>query len=1218
MNKNKTQRILSLVLALTFLLSGATLAVSAEENVLLTAPVLTVSPEAGTQGGSASDSVTDATIDDVREILDSDSYDEYRAAHCIAETKVVDGVKTTTYTWRTESGKEEIVIDAIADLYAEGTDAEYKIETYDGVEALYTPSSGTVAWKVAIPETARYSIVIEYYAVHKTSDGTVVSKATDVERIFRINSAVPFLEARYLRLPKTYTNNYVDGELMAKDASAAADLLAKAKAAGFEVMTEIREDGKTYLLCEMPEVWTSDMHAFCEETGLRFFSLDIDKNEIRPTIMQDPTWSTYEIHDGNGYYAESFEFVFEKSDETIVSLTGVNEPMAIKSIRLVPHESYKTMEELEAGFPQTAGTDKVQLEGEYPCSTSSQTVYPMEDTRSALTNPISTAHTFLNTIGGVGGEKWVSSGQTVSYKFSVKESGVYNIVARFSQSTLDGMYASRSLGITTNYTEDEYKAKFGNLNGFYDGVPCVEASRLRFDYSAKWQTKVLSDGVTDLSFYFEKGVEYKLDFVVTLGSMGALVGQVEDALEVINADYLNILKLTGAEPDDYRDYGFKRVMPDVVEDLRKKGELLYSLVAELENMSGIKGSMAATLEKVAWLLDRMGKDPENEIARNLAQFKSYIGSLGTWISDAKSQPLQIDYLVIQGKGEKLPRAEANFFQSFGHEISSFFQSFFRNYDRMGATEEYDKNDKSVVEVWLAYGRDQTQVIRNLVNNEFTPEYGVPVNLKLVAAGTLLPSILAKSGPDVYIGLDQSSVINYAIRGALVPIEDCEGFEELCINEETREFNEAAMIVLGIEDAAKEMHYYGLPETQAFNMMFVRKDILAELDLDIPKTWDDVLAAIPILQANNMQIGMHTDYKIFMYQMGGELFADDGMRINLDSNTGLEAFELMCSLYTNYSFPYTYDFANRFRTGEMPIGFSGYTDTYNQLKVFATEIEGLWGMYPMPGTQDAYGNINNCTVSTATANVMITGCENVEDSWDFMRWYSGTSCQEQYSNEMVALLGPSAKHPTANIAALEGLPWSADELKEIKLQFNNLASIPNYPGTYIIDRYTNFAFLAAYNDGEDPVVELLSYITTINKEITRKRSEFDLETLDYVGQKLSEKRLGQALTLLREGEIGIEIGVKQDDGEVVLQTVQHVISDSIKKQYESEFDTMISELSKAADTDNKISEEKQMSILESCIKTMEDIRSATGDNAGIVKAIELMNDALEALISYQER
>ncbi|MBE6661998.1 MAG: extracellular solute-binding protein [Ruminococcaceae bacterium] len=1216
MNKKRTQRILSLVLALTFLLSGTTVLAAAEENTLLMAPTLTVTPEADTVKPVVNNSVTDATIDDVREILDSNSYDEYRAKYCTVETVVVDGVKNTVYTWKVAPGKEEIVIDAIADLYAQESDAAYKIETYDGVEALYTPSSGTVSWKVSIPETARYSIVIEYYAVHKTNDGTVVSKATDIGRIFRINSAIPFLEARYLTLPKTYSNDYIDGAIKAKDAADASALLAKGEAVGFVGKIEERENG-TYVVFAFPEAWTSDKIAYCEETGLRFFTQDIDNNEIRPTISQDPVWKEYEIRDGNGYHAESFEFVFEESEETVISLTGVSEPMAIKSIRLIPHENYQSFEQVSSGYPTKVGTDKVQLEGEYPYTTSSQTVYPMEDTRSALTKPIETAYTLLNSIGGVGGEKWNSAGQSVSYKFSVKESGVYNIVARFSQSTLDGMYSSRSLGIYTDYTKDAYKAKFGDLDGYYNGVPCEEASRLRFDYSTKWQTKILSDGVTDLSFYFEAGVEYRIDIGVTLGSMGLLVAQVEEALEAINSDYLSILMLTGADPDKYRDYGFKRVMPDVVEDLRKNSELLYDLVAELENMSGIKGSMAATLETVAWLLGRMGNDPENEIAKNLAQFKSNIGSLGTWISSAKTQPLQIDYLLIQGTDQPLPKAEANFFQSLGHEIRSFFQSFFRNYDRMGAMEDYDEDDDEIVEVWLAYGRDQSQVIRNLINNDFTPDTGVPVNLKLVAGGTLLPSILARSGPDVYIGLGQADIINYAIRGALIAIEGCEGFDELCLNEETRQFNEAAMLVLGIEDATKTMHYYGLPETQTFNMMFIRKDILADLDLDIPKTWDDILAAIPILQANNMQIGMHSDYQIFLYQMGGELFADGGMRINLDSNTGLEAFEFMCSLYTNYSFPYAYDFANRFRTGEMPIGFAAYTGTYNNLKVFATEIEGLWGMYPMPGTVDANGNINNCAVSAVTAIAMITGCENIDGAWEFMKWHSGASCQEQYSNEMVAILGPSAKHPTANIEALEGLPWSADELKEIKLQFNNLASVPNYPGSYIIGRYTGFALLAAINSGANPAEELLSYIITINKEITRKRQEFELETLDYVGQKLSEKRILQALTLLEDGKLSIEMGVLREDGEVVLDTIQYAISSNLKKQYADEFAHMITELSRAADTENRIDNAKQMAILNECIATMSGFTAQAGDEIGVNEVISLMNDALEALISYQE-
>lgn len=1216
MNKKKIQRVISFMLALLFVVSGATVSVFAED-VLLSAPVTS------TRGNS---SVTDATIDDVKEILDSMSYAEYFEKNSVRVEKTDEnGFKTYERVWSVDVAKAPIIIDAIDALYEEGTDAEWKVETYDGVEALYTPSNGTVAWKVSVPETARYSVVIEYYPVHKDANGNVVSKSTAIERIFRINSAVPFLEARYLTLSKNYANQYANAEYKLGENEIASDYLNKANELGLVAMSELR-DGATYIVYEIPEVWTSEIYTYlCEQLEVRFFSSDIDRNEIRPSTVQSPLWTTYEIHDANGYYAESFEFVLEASEETLISLTGVNEPMAIKSIQLVPHASNKAYAEVSGAYASApAGTDRVVIEAEYINGTTSHTIYPIEDTRSSVTSPNTAEYTMLNTIGGVGGDKWQTSGQKLTYKFAVNNSGVYNIVARFSQSTLDGMYTSRTLEIHTNLTEEEYKAKYGNLDGYYNGIPFQEATRLRFDYSSKWQTKILSDGNTDFDFYFREGVEYTLSMSVTLGSMGDLVSQVEGALTSINSDYLSILKLTGAEPDDYRDYGFIRVMPEVVEDLVDCSELLYDIAEQLRNMAGVKGSMVATLEKVAWLLDRMGKDPEAEIAKNLTQLKSYIGSLGTWISDAKTQPLQLDYLLVQGKGGKLPRAEGNFFQNLGHEMSSFFQSFIRNYDRMGALEEYDEEDSAVVEAWLAYGRDQTQVIRNLINNEFTPQYGHAVNLKLVAGGTLLPSILSKSGPDVYIGLGQGDVINYAIRGALLPIEECEGFYDLVSNPETREFNDAAMIVLGMEDAAGTMHYYGLPETQSFNMMFIREDILAELGLDIPKTWDDVLAAIPVLQANNMQIGMHTDYKIFLYQSGGELFADNGMRINLDADVALDAFDTMCNMFTMYSFPYQYDFANRFRTGEMPIGFAAYTATYNQLKVFATEIEGVWGMYPMPGTEDGYGNINNASVSGVSAIVMITGCDNIEGAWDFMRWHSGASCQEQYSNEMVSILGPSAKHPTANIKALASLPWTSEEIKEIQLQFNNLASIPNYPGSYIIDRYTKFAFLAAYNDNADPVEELLKYINTINKEVTRKREEFDLETLDYIGQKLSEKRLSQAYELISNGEITVEQGVystdKNGDQVIVIQDVVYTIGGDVIKANADVFDRLTEELGKAADVNDRISEERQRQILVDAIAALEMVVEKSTlsekDQKGVDKAIEFMNDAIEALDSYQ--
>ena len=92
-----------------------------------------------------------------------------------------------------------------------------------------------------------------------------------------------------------------------------------------------------------------------------------------------------------------------------------------------------------------------------------------------------------------------------------------------------------------------------------------------------------------------------------------------------------------------------------------------------------------------------------------------------------------------------------------------------------------------------------------------------------------------------------------------------------------------------------------------------------------------------------------------------------------------------------------------------------------------------------------------------------------------------------------------------------------EYMQGKGKFNNLAAIPNYPGAYIVARYTNFAFLDAFNNGADPTTALSDYIDIINEEITRKREEFALETLE-AGQTLAQKRMAQAeeeLTAIRE-------------------------------------------------------------------------------------------------------
>ena len=1094
----------------------------------------------GEKGTASSSDTIDYDLDGLKELLSSISYKEYMAEY-FDDEELADLDADT-----------EIVIDVIKDLNEKYTDADYRMPTQadkdanpglGDKESIITPGLGNVSWTV--PEgtqKALYVITVNYYAI---DDG--LSNA--VERAFRINGSVPFSEARYLTIKKNWANDYVDAIYEGKklnEVKKAADKL--------EYITYTESDGKLYI--QYPRIWTPAITDFCNEYSIRFFKKDIHNNELRPDAYQSPSWEDYAFSDSTGFYNEAFQFVVGAGD--VITLQGKNADLAISSITLTPIEDVPTYEQYKNYYVNQkgygAGKGTVTIQGEYIEAASDKTVYALEDAADAMTYPHDASRTLLNVMGG---EKWQTAGQWVTYTFQVDESGMYDIVTRFRQNVLDGMFVNRALYIYSEGLDE-------GADGYYNGAPFKEARALTYNYSDNWQVTQATDGQQEFSFYFDKNAVYTIKLEITLGNMGEVIETVQNALNAINKDYLSVIQLTGATPDAYRDYGFSRIMPDVLIDMVMQGIILNNddlskgdlgVAQKLTNLAGQKSSSVGTLQKVSDLLIEMGRD-EDSIASSLERLKSYIGTLGTFLSDAKTQPLEIDYIMIQPVGSSEPKAEAGFFSTLWHEISRFFYSFFRDYDSVGATIE--TNEESL-QVWLATGRDQAQVKRNLVNNKFTPMTKamgkeITVELKLVAAGTLLPSILAKKGPDVYHELSASEMINYAIRSAVLPIysekdayyteegyngvrilvdrKDFEDATGILIKPgdegyEDKVFNDAAMIVLGMEDADGDMNYYGMPEAQGFSMMFVRVDILAEIGLkEVPKTWDDIMAAVPHLQARNMEIGITADTNIHLYQMGGELFADNGMRINLDSKVGLQAFTKTCEFFTKHGFPYSYDAANRFRTGEMPILIGDYTGLYNQLKVFATEIDGLWAMYPVPGTVvldedgnpvlDEDGNkvINNCAVSSVNASVMVSGANNTADAWTYIKWFTGKECQESYGNEMVAIMGPSAKYNTANKDALKNVPWTAEERVKIEAQFNNLASIPNYPGSYIITRYVDFAFMEAYNDNADPTQALNSYIHNINEEITRKRAEFDLETL-ATGQTLAAKRLSQASAALEE-------------------------------------------------------------------------------------------------------
>lgn len=1022
-----------------------------------------------------------------------------------------------------------------------------------GSNAIYVNDEGKVSWRVNISseQVGFYYLKIEYFTCNTAS-----SSISSIERKLKIDGAIPFSEVSSIDLNK----NWVYSNISVSD----------------PVATD-REDGY-FVSYSKPDTnggykkYVTVIENGYETVTTYTISSDINSNSMSPEMVSVPTWNTYYVSDSSGYFDGSLAFFMEYGDREI-TLEAIREPMIIKSIELVPvggsNEtiSYEDYLNGHKDLANAAEGSPVLIEAEFPDMVSDSSVAPTNDNTSAINSPILPNAQVFNIIGE---NSYSSVGQWAAYKFRVNSSGFYNIGMRFKQSALQGMFVCRTIKIS------------GGEYGESPTVPFREAYNTEFDYDKNWQSKYIGMRSSDpFLFYFEAGVEYTLYLECSLGTLKSYIQRVETSLETLNNCYLRILQLTGTDPDEHTDYQFMKTIPDVVVSLLEQAKELMDVKGDLEALCGTNGSHIATLETVAILLNTMGADFGDKIPENMDTFKSYLGTLGTWVNDSKRSSISVDQIWINpanvsgdsvsANNDLLPEANANFFQSVWFEIKSFFCSFFVEYDQMGLTSIPDE-DTLTIDVWLATGRDQSNIWRTMIDagNGFTNNTGTAVSLKLVTAGTLLPSILSGKGPDVYMGLGSADVINYAIRNAVLGvsgnanltdsqnevfstynytykytdengntyyettttpkdgetpsfvskpydyvIEDDGGEDD----DLDRNFAAAAMDTITLLDVT-----YGLPQTMGFAMMFYRMDVLANLQVDIPETWDDLLAILPTFQQNNMSIGVSyiSALDFMIYQKGGSMWKytnpDEyeaqyaGAKIDLDSNIALEAFKFTCKLYTDYSFPVSYDAANRFRTGEMPIIIGDYASIYNQLVVYATEIEGMWEFCSLPGSNrvEADGSLgfNYDSLAGVGANVILYGAEKDTNgngqndellaAWQFLQWSTGQEAQADYGNRMVALIGPSAKYETANLKAIDDLSWTASEKKAIKNQMAHLSSIVNYPGSYIYSRYMQFAFLDVVNESADPVDSMTSYIDAINTELTRKRKEFG-DQLWYVGK-----------------------------------------------------------------------------------------------------------------------
>lgn len=815
-------------------------------------------------------------------------------------------------------------------------------------------------------------------------------------------------------------------------------------------------------------------HYWCDEGEM---VTDENGNELLSDTIEKFIWKETPFIDLQGKSEKPFMFYLTAGTHTLrIELT--NEKVAVKSFTFYNEGDLMTYAEyLEAhkGMPNEVPADYVlPIEAEDTFYRNDSVLHPIYDRSDPKTSPYHATRIRYNTIGG---DSWDTVGQEITWKVDVEYTGWYNINLRCRQNFSRGVKVTRRL-----YVNGE--------------VPFKEVDKITYKYNLNWQSSNLTNNATseenkeEYLIYLEKG-ENILSLQVSLGDWSEIYSEIEDLVYRLNYIYRNILLITGSSPDSLRDYNLHKEIPGLMSWFESVSEDLLKTKEKINKISGTSGGgEAESLLILKTQIDDFIETPR-EITKSgrLDKFKNNIQTVGALMETYSSQPLEVDRIFLTGADNDIPRVKASFFERVGHEVKAFFATFFDDYNIFGM-----ENKPGYINVWVGLGREQTQIFKNLCDNYFTPKTGIKVNITMTVT-SLENALMSGKDPDVMLQFGKADVVRMALRDALIPLDGLEGFDEV-----VKRFNDTAMISLEYND-----HYYAIPETYSVPLMIYRTDIFDELEIEVPKTWDEFYSIIPIIQNNNMEIALPDMFSTLLYQNGGKYYKDDQMSTAFDSAVAVDAFSQATKFYTMYKFPQAYDFFNRFRTGEMPLGVVDYTQIpfiYNG----APELRGLWDVAVIPGTLKEDGTIDQTIVAgTATTAVIIKHKDEsrnteelINNSWNLIKWWTSAEIQAQYGKEVELTLGSLARYNTANMEAFDRLPWSDSEAKVIKEEWKHITEIEEIPGSYYVSRMIGYANRQVIDKSVSPREALFKYNNDINKEITRKRKQYNLPVLEDEG------------------------------------------------------------------------------------------------------------------------
>ncbi len=813
------------------------------------------------------------------------------------------------------------------------------------------------------------------------------------------------------------------------------------------------------------------------EDQTKEFTLDTYGDETIPPLLQVNGNLETELYNNQYYTDQPMLFHFEKGMNEITITNISSNDIEIQNVSLVEtkeipdYDEYHTTDELIDEMISVNAIDYVEKNSSFA---------RLLSFNDPSVEPHDAVDKLLNVVDGAA---WKDSGQELSYEITVPESGNYHL--------------------SFHYLNDKNDFSIFRTIQIDGEVPFKELLSYEFPATGtnSWENITLGNN-EPFEIYLTKGTHI-LTLKVETAAVAESVEEIRLLINHINQFALEIVKITGTNADQNRTWNITKYLPQTEEYLDSYIAIIQNIMVEnsVYSNKGLESSTLSYLNTALQSLEKMRDDADN-LPLYLADLYSGTGSatqmLGDSITFLIEQPMYLDMIYVHGD-EKIPNANANWFESLGSSTRSFLASF--------TSKKYIiENDPNVLNVWVNRPITHVDMLQKMVDSEFTPETGIKVKISVMPdPNKLILSASAKDTPDISLGTLSYMPFDFAIREAAYDLTQFPDFWEFADN-----FAPGSMVPYIYNDGV-----YALPETLDFNALVYRKDIFDALDIDVPNTWDDVVNILPELQSYGMSFyhpiadgttSLKWFYQTsqFIYQFGGTLYTEDGTSTTIDNEQGVEGINFLVNLFKKYSMPtQVMIFSNSFRYGTIPAGIVNF-NTYLQIKNTAPELVGQWALSDYPAVIDDNGELNRWYIANGTNGMIFNDTDRADEAWEFMKWWMDEDTQTVYAYNLQSTYGPEFVWLSGNVNALANSPIDNEDRKVIMDQVQWINDVPRTPGQYMLERGISDIWNKAVFDNYTTRVAVDVQTLTIDREIQRKMIEFGY--LDEDGNVLKEFKI----------------------------------------------------------------------------------------------------------------